>query len=132
MSDPRAVQFKVLTGTFALDNGNIEIEGQADTGPLMIEIPGDYIRPLIASLTNLLPKVRSASPEGQRVVFQVTDFQVMTSEFPDQVELHLNVYPDQSFAFSLPTGQLDEIAQHLQRAAEEAREGQVRSGRKPQ
>jgi hypothetical protein len=34
--------------------------------------------------------------------------------------------------FLFPTARLDEIAQHLQRAAEEAREGQVRGGRKPQ
>lgn len=66
------------------------------------------------------------------MVFQVTDLQVMTSDFPDHVELHLRAYPDQSFAFSLPTARLDEVAQHLQRAAEEAREGQVRSVRKPQ
>ena len=66
------------------------------------------------------------------MVFEATDIQVMRSDFPNQVELHLKAYPDQWFAFSLPAARLDEIAQHLQRAADEAREEQVRSGRKPQ
>ena len=60
----------------------------ADTGRLVIEIPGDYIRPLIASLTNLLPKIRGGSPEDQTVAFQVMQFGVMTSDFPDQVYLN--------------------------------------------
>ena len=132
MSNPPVVLLKVLTGAYALDDGNIEIEGQTNDGPAMIKIPGEYVKALIASLTSLLPRVRSASPEGQRVVFEATDIQVMRSDFPNQFEPHLKAYPDQSFAFSLPAERLDEIAQYFQRAAEEAREGQVRGGRKPQ
>jgi hypothetical protein len=101
----------------------------ADTGRLVIEIPGDYIRPLIASLTNLLPKIRGGSPEDQTVAFQVMQFGVMTSDFPDQVYLNLTVAPDQQFAFSLPTSMLDHIAQQLHLAAAEAKKGPT--GRKP-
>jgi hypothetical protein len=133
MAVPLTITFKVLTGTYALDDGNIEIEGHADDGPTVIKIPGEHVRTLITSLTSLLPRVRAASPEGQRVVFQLTDLQVMTThESPDHVELNLKAYPNQLFAFSLPISELERMAEHLQRAATQAREAEARGGRKPQ
>jgi hypothetical protein len=86
MTTPRSIMLKVLTGVFALDNGNIQIEGQADTDPVEIEILGEDVRALVLSLTSLLPKARAASPEGKTIAFQITHFQVATSEFPDHVQ----------------------------------------------
>jgi hypothetical protein len=132
MTARRPIMLKVLTGAFALDNGNIQIEGQTDTDPVEIEIPGEDVRALVVSLTSLLPKARAASPEGKTIAFQLTHFQVTTSEFPDHVQLDLTVAPDHRFSFSLRTSMLDDIGQQLQEAAAEAREGQIQSGRKPQ
>src|ERR1043166_4815257 len=100
MTIPRSVfgaTFKAVTGVFALDNGNIQIEGHADVGPVEIEIPGECVRLLITTMSALLPKVRPASPEGRKSVFQVTQVQVTTSEFPDHAQLNLTVAPDDLF-----------------------------------
>ena len=135
MTIPRSVfgaTFKAVTGVFALDNGNIQIEGHADVGPVEIEIPGECVRLLITTMSALLPKVRPASPEGRKSVFQVTQVQVTTSEFPDHAQLNLTVAPDDLFPFSLPTSMLDEIGQYFLNVAAEVRKAQIQSGQKPQ